>query len=207
VLEVSDRLLAKFPTSQTAFQSGFHALEQLKRLDEARKRAQARLDAIPNDRVALTTLGRAAVDSGNYAAAADYFAKTVASSEALPNDYNEHAWLALFAKGDLEKAVDEARRASSLQPQNYAFLNTLATLYAEQGRSAEARDMLLKSLVAFGDEDVRGADWYVVGRIAENYGINDIAKDAYGRVTKPENPAERVSAWELAQTRLAKMGK
>ncbi|HJW96239.1 MAG TPA: hypothetical protein VJ901_21705, partial [Thermoanaerobaculia bacterium] len=49
------------------------------------------------------------------------------------------------------------------------------------------------------------SDWYVLGRMAENYGVREAALAAYKRVDKKEN--DGASVWELAQRRLAAMGK
>jgi hypothetical protein len=73
-------------------------------------------------------------------------------------------------------------------------------LYAENGKSSEARDALLQSVDKQDDEELQAADWYVVGRIAENYGITDAAVEAYQKIEKPERVSG--STWELAQGRL-----
>ena len=40
--------------------------------------------------------------------------------EAKANDYNSLAWAAVFAGADLDKAIEDARRADGLQPGSYA---------------------------------------------------------------------------------------
>ena len=44
------------------------------------------------------------------------------------------------------------------------------------------------------------SDWYVIGRMAENYGVPEAAATAYKRVEK--TPADGLSTYELAQRRL-----
>ena len=200
VLATADRLAEKHPDSARAFGEGAHALSQLGRTDEARTRATARLQRMPDDRAALNVLASLALDRAEYGEAMTHYTRLLDSNKPAAVDYNQHAWTSLFAGADLEKAVESARQASAMLPDHHPTLNTLAVLYAELGKSSEARDTLLKSLQDEGDQ-VGPEDWYVVGRIAENYGIRDVAVEAYQRIEKPE---KRYSTpWELAQKRLA----
>jgi tetratricopeptide (TPR) repeat protein len=201
MLATAERLTERFPESGAAFRNVFLGLTKLKRDDEVPKRALARLDKYPGDMAALQVLGEHALEHGKYEDAARYFAGVLDRTSASPGDYNQHAWTAIFAKEDLEKAIEEARHAVTKAPNSYAILNTLAVLYAEHGQSTEAREALLQSVEKHEDDDIEASDWYVVGRIAENYGINDAAIEAYQNIEKPE---ERVSGttWELAQARL-----
>jgi hypothetical protein len=48
------------------------------------------------------------------------------------------------------------------------------------------------------------ADWYVVGRVAEAYGLADVAADAYARVQPDGHGAPTIT---LAQKRLKVLGK
>jgi Flp pilus assembly protein TadD len=189
-----------------AFRNAQFALHKLKRDDEGRKRALARLEKMPGDIAALQALGQGAVRQGAYAEAAKYFAGVLDRANATPGDYNEHAWTEIFAKGDLNKAIEEAQHATDQSPQSYAILNTLAVLYAEAGKSSEARDALLKSIELHDEDTLEPADWYVVGRIAENYGINDAAIEAYQKIEKPAEERGG-STYELAQNRLAALRK
>lgn len=208
VVVVADRLSEKYPTSASAFELGIAALMKNGRADEAGKRGLARLERLPGDRAALRTLGEVAFRAGDYSRAFEYYGKALEDPGAQALDYNQHAWIAIFAGGDLNKAIEESRQSIALAPSSSASLHTLATLYAEIGKSSEARDALLKSLDAGDQEEPESHDWYVLGRIAENYGIRDEAIEAYRRVTKEEVTAG--SSWVLAQKgleRLARAGK
>jgi tetratricopeptide (TPR) repeat protein len=200
-LAAAERLTERFPDSGAAFRNASAALTKLKRDDEVPKRALARLEKYPGDMAALQVLGEHALEHGAYDDAARYFAGVLDRTSAGPGDYNQHAWTAIFAKQDLEKAIEEARHAVTKAPESYAILNTLAVLYAEHGQSTEAREALLQSVDKHEDDAIEASDWYVVGRIAENYGITDAAVEAYQNIEKPK---EHVSGttWELAQARL-----
>jgi len=202
-LAAADRLAARFPDSAAAFEMGMAALDELDRTTEMRDRATLRLQRIANDTAALRALARLATRAGQHDAAQKYREQVIASAaEPTANDYNEQAWSALFAGTSLDEAVEHARRAIAIEPGHYPSLNTLAVLFAEQNSSTEAREMLLRSLIASKNEP-EDADWYVVGRIAENYGLREPAIEAYRKLTPPDDP--EASCWQLAQKRLAEL--
>jgi predicted Zn-dependent protease len=87
-----------------------------------------------------------------------------------------------------------------------ALLHTLASLYAETGKSLEAREALLQSMDDAGRDEPAPHDWYVLGRIAENYGATDAALAAYKKVDKPKESVA-ASTWVLAERRLKAIGK
>ncbi|HYH09319.1 MAG TPA: DUF3857 domain-containing protein [Thermoanaerobaculia bacterium] len=202
LLATADRLAEKYPESDSAFAQGVLALEKLKRGDDIRTRAQARLEKLSENRAALHARAQLALDRREYTDAFAHYTRLLQRSRPSAGDYNQHAWTAIFANADLEKAIENARQATEIES-TYPSLNTLAVLYAEQGKSAEARDTLLQSLEAHATDDVESADWYVVGRIAENYGIRDVALEAYRKIA--DDSERGASVYELAQKRLAKL--
>jgi Flp pilus assembly protein TadD len=200
LLETADRLAERHPDSATAFEWGYRALYQLKRFDEIEKRANARLARLADDPAALRSLGRLALERGQPAVAQKYFAEVIAKATTpSATDYNEQAWSALFSGSSIPDAIEQARQAVAIAPRHYASLNTLAALYAEQNSSAEARETFLQSLAA-GTDEMETQDWYIVGRIAENYGMREPAIEAYRKVEKPKSIEG--SSWQLAQKRL-----
>jgi hypothetical protein len=72
-------------------------------------------------------------------------------------------------------------------------LHTLATVYAEKGRVKEAQQLLAQSVAVSAGDRPGPEDWYVVGRLAEQCGITDYARVAYGRAedksTRLDSPA------------------
>jgi hypothetical protein len=56
-------------------------------------------------------------------------------------------------------------------------------------------------------DEPNGEVWYVLGRIAEQYGERDIAIADYRKLEKPKEPLSiPTSTWRLAQMRLKAMG-
>ena len=75
-------------------------------------------------------------------------------------------------KGQRETGSGLSRRFRSVEGRSPTptLLHTAASLYAETGKSVEAREVLLQSIALRGDDEPHPNSWYVFGRIAENYG-------------------------------------
>ena len=124
-----------------------------------------------------------------------------------PGDMNYVAWQRLAMAGtpgpagDLNSALELARKAVDKAPQNGGILNTLAALEAEHGDLDRAipdntRAMELRHII-----EPTADDWIVIGRILEQLGLTADAAAAYKRVT-PSPVDLLVSAHQLAQRRL-----
>jgi len=200
LLPISERLLTAAPDSASAFNLRAAALTESDRFDDAEKFAKSRLDKLARDEDAIRALGRVAMARGHYDECDKYYRQVIDELQPSSNDYNNAAWNILFIGKDLERAIGYARQASSRG--GASSLHTLAALYAETGKSLEAREALLRSMDDAGREDPASHDWYVLARIAENYGATDAALAAYKRVKKPAH-ASNDDTYVLAQRRLA----
>ncbi len=120
---------------------------------------------------------------------------------------NESAWLALYTGKVDDKDIAAGIKATQLSKDNPHILHTLACLYAEAGKTKEARDLLLKSMDDLNLDEPNDDYWYALGRIAEQYGERDIAMADYRKLEKPKQVLEiPTSTYELAQMRLKAMG-
>ncbi len=201
MLETADRLLEAAPVDEAAFFHATHALRRLDRPEEMARRAEARLKLMPDDETALETLASVATMRGQLARAQEYRRRIVEAGKATAHTYNELAWNTLFLGKVDEAAVEDALKANTLTSYaNASYVHTLATLYAELGKGPEARQLLLKSLELQGTKELESYDWYVVGRIAESYGLLEEARAAYAKVKSPRLDANSVDS--LATTRL-----
>ena len=174
--------------------------------DDVQQLLDARLKRLPGDPETIRALVEVAAGRGDFKQAAAYSKQIIDAGRATAADLNQYSWYLLV--GDLQ--LDEAERAAELARQRNAkdpnLLHTLAALYAENGKTREAREILLEAMDEWGLEEPNGASWYVLGRIAEQYGLNDVATAAYQRVDKPEETwMESTASWGLAQRRLAAM--
>jgi tetratricopeptide (TPR) repeat protein len=201
LLPIAERLANMNPDSGSAFRGRTSALRHLGRVDEALALANERLTRMPKDHDALMALSYASATQGNYEAASMWARRIVTDLTPTIDDYNHAAWLALFRGKDFDQAIDDARKAAA--DNSWATLNTLAALYAETGKSAEARQALLKGLERRFADQPSSSDWFVLGRIAENYGVKDAAVTAYKKVKPDDN--DGMSTWDLAQKRIAQL--
>ncbi len=118
------------------------------------------------------------------------------------------AWFGLVNGFLTPEVFQAAQRASVLS--NYtepSILRTLSAVYAEQGQTTEAREVLLKSMDLHDLKEPDSVSWYVFGRIAEQFGVREAAIAYYRKVTPPgpeEQPA--TSTYSLAQRRLMALG-
>jgi tetratricopeptide (TPR) repeat protein len=125
-----------------------------------------------------------------------------------PLEFNYVAWHHLGLTGtpgmpgDLTGALELARKAVGKAPQVGGVLNTLAALEAERGELDRAIHDSRKAMELHNAAEPTAGDWYVIGRILEQLGLNSDAITAYKRVTRPPED-EVVSPYLLAQRRLA----
>jgi len=200
---------AALPEAAPGSFAGFHlrawALKRAGHFVEMRKVAEAAVAGWPDLEPARLMLADALVKTGEPARAEALLRRYAESTRRRPADLNDLAWLAL-CRGDVGAAtLEAARHAVELDGRrNPDALNTLASVLAERDAPDEAREILLESFDRRGDDGPTSYDWYVVGRIAEGYGVKDAALAAYARVEKPAE-ADPIGPWVLADRRVRKL--
>jgi transglutaminase-like putative cysteine protease len=205
-LEAATSLHARAPTSRIGFEGRVRALYYLGRDAEADALVAERLARMPADLVALRLRARGAQQRKDYPEAHARWKAVVASGRAEAGDYNEVAWASLFLDRGDGPDVESAGRATQLMPTVPSYLHTLGCVYAELGRTKEARDILMNALLLTSLADPDGNYWYAFGRIAEHVGELDVARAYYAKVEPPERAAfVQATSWQLAQRRLAAM--
>lgn len=199
---LSARLLEREPRSALAFVGLCEALLELGRYDEVERLADERLTLLPEDAEALRFLARAAARSSGVEAAIRYFDRLRGTGALSLDDANLWAWLSLFRDPVPEEALALAQRgAEASQFHDPEVLHTLAAVAAALGRPAEAHQALKKSLELRDDPRPTSVDGYVYGRILEQYGFAEAAREQYERVERPQDGGG-FTAFELAQRRL-----
>lgn len=203
-IEVVEGLLEAHPDSLNAFTWYSIALANLRRWSDLRISAEGRLKRIPDDAMAIRILSDLAAREGDFEKAERFGNRLAELGKAEAGDLNNRAWRAQFLRPFRVEALDEAQRAVSLSQNTEAhILHTLACLYTEVGRPGDALGVINQSLEVAAKEEPDPDDWYVFGRIAEQYGELEPAMAAYRKVEAP-NPEEdsKELAYYLAQKRL-----
>jgi len=207
LLDVSSALLKQEPESKQAFLYNSEALMGLGRYDDALALADARLKLLDNDRDAISMKMEIEANRGDFAVAHGWGEKLLALGQENGEMLNNLAWEALFTGKVTDDDIATAVKATQLQKDAPDILHTLACLYAETGKTKEAHDLLLRAMDDWNLDEPNDEVWYVLGRIAEQYGERDIAIADYHKLQKPKRVlAIPTSTWRLAQIRLKAMG-
>lgn len=205
-LSVVSDLASAHPESESVFQGLQYCLRALGRSDEADILAENRLKRLPGDLAAMRSLAFNAQSRGNYLKERGFWQQIIESGQPEPVDLNNSSWSALFTgkvqPADLENAV----KAAQLSNNSTYVLHTLGCVYAEVGKTKEAREVLVQAMDSLNLDEPDDNYWYAFGRIAEQYGEKDAAIADYNRISKPKIEIELpTSPYRLAQIHLQAM--
>lgn len=202
-LRAAERLEQARPGSQVALQARVAGLGQLGRGEDARRLLDERLRTDGRSRPILALSARLAELAGDHARAERLYERMEQLGVTEAEDRNSRAWNRLFLGPITAEMLEGARRSilgSGEKRVSRSAYHTLAALHAEAGRVAEARQFLLEGIGPAGE--LREEDWLVIGRIAEELGRNEAAREAYERVRAPAEQVRAISSYALAQRRL-----
>ena len=207
LLVVASGLAKQYPESRQAFLMQSSALRGLGRYAEADQLAQDRLKRLPDDLDGMRALVRSATAREDYRLAYERTKEVVKLEKSDASDKNELAWYALFTGKVSNEDVETALAAAQGNQNNGNVLHTLGCIYAEVGKTKEAREVLVHAMDLGNLDEPNDAFWYAFGRVAEQYGELDIARADYERVSKPKNAMQVPSSpYRLAQLRMKAMG-
>ncbi len=126
-------------------------------------------------------------------------ARICGNPKATAFDWNDLAWIGLFAQSDDKTIRDAAEKAAQLtQGRSTSVLQTLAVVQASTGMLEQARLNAYHLMDEAADSDELVT---VFGRITEELDLRNIASEYYRRVKKPEGNAT-LSNYAFAQMRL-----
>lgn len=207
-LAVSSDMYTQFPESKSAFAFECFDLRALGRFEEADRLVKERLARIPNDVDAMRTSAYNAVTRGDYEEAHAIEEKIISDGKGEAPDLNGVAWDALFTGKIAAADIEAAIKGAQLSNNSASILHTLGCVYAEVGKTQEAREVLVQAMDKMDLDEPDDNYWYAFGRIAEQYGELKSAVHDYNRVEKPKRALEiPTSSYRLAQLRLAAMEK
>jgi tetratricopeptide (TPR) repeat protein len=202
-LPLAAGIFQQYPESKRAFFTNTFCLRALGRFEEAEDLARKRLKKMPDDTDALRALAYNASAREDYRAAHDWNQKIVDTGKAEAQDLNGLAWETLFYGRDGGPDIETAIRATQMSQNAPNILHTLACLYAEAGKTKEAREVLIQAMDLKELDEPDPDYWYALGRIAEQYGEKEVALADYAKVTRPKQAIQIPdSTYRLAQNRL-----
>jgi tetratricopeptide (TPR) repeat protein len=195
-------LLKAFPNSLRAFDLAQRSFAGLKRFDEWDKLVQARRAAHPDELAYIRSAARLAAYRGQFDKAREIIKTIMDKGQSNSEDLNLYAWFALALPTSVDQeAIDTAVRATDLSKGSFAIQHTLGCVYAQAGKTTQARELLLKAMDANHLEKPNSEIWFGFALIAEQYGAAAAAREMFARVEKPKTdyPA---SSYALAQQHL-----
>jgi tetratricopeptide (TPR) repeat protein/transglutaminase-like putative cysteine protease len=201
--EIATEILKKYPDSYTALGFAGRADESQKNWDDWKQLLDAQLSRHPSDETLIRMKAGYLEAHGEWAAARSTMQTLIDKGKATAEDYERYGWSALFDNSVNDDAVKAARQAVTLT-NNSGFdeLLTLACLYGAQGKTNEARDLMVKTMRTFNMEMPNDSLWFVLATMYEKFGVYDAAIEAYEKVKKPEGHIAATSTYVLAQSRL-----
>lgn len=177
------------------------ALARCGRFDEADHLFDAILVKDPDNRDAMLARFHVAVARGQMSEALRRADAITQDPNVTHRELNTIAWIRLGEGSDLATALDLARKAVQAAKDSAPAINTLAAIEAELGHLDRAITDNWKAMALHTSDVPQAADWYVVGRINEQLGLEADAAAAYQRVAK--SSGEWPTSYDLAQKRLA----
>ena len=204
MLPLTEELRMAAPASVRAFDLSVSAYRGLKRFDDWDKLVQERMKQFPDELAYVRSASMLAAYRGEFGKSREITKGIIDKGQSTANDLNLYAWYALPLPAPIgQDAIEAAERANELTKNNsFAILHTLACLYADAGKAARARELLLKAMDVQHDDEPSSEVWFGLGLVAEQYGAFNAAETMYHRVEKPkvEYPG---SSYAVAQQRLS----
>ena len=196
-------LLKAYPDSVTAIEFVGQADYLTKDWADWNTMLDSRLSKHPTNRELLLQKAGALQAQGDFAGARKTLQVVLDGGQAVSNDYNFFAWNALFENKVDAEAAKAGQQANMLSKNaSFADLHTLACVYAAQGKSIEARQVLSQAMAAANLAEPNSVTWFAFGAIYEDYGVLDAAVAAFNKVEKPDQPPGPTDTYILAQNHL-----
>ena len=205
---VGSRVFESYPQSDLAFSMLTISLQKQGLWGEFDRLVDRHLNESPDAVVAIRAKVTGALQRGDLDTVIALTERLRQQGHMTSNDLNNRAWSAIVAvriDKDAVEAIEQAILLGQNDPSPHRF-HTQAAIYAETGRPADARQVLLQYLLRAGLAEPDPGTWYVLGRLAEAYGELEAARDYYERVERPKNPNDIAdSSYAIAQRKLSRL--
>jgi tetratricopeptide (TPR) repeat protein len=212
-LAAAEKLLAAHPGSRKARQLKLDALESLKRYDAFERLARQALAEEKGDSFrktsALMRLAEVLSKAGKFAEARRTFQQVIDDGQSYDRTraLSEAAWLSLFIEPRPPNALELAQQgAQHDRIGRHDSLLTLACLQIDHGKLGEAQRTFERLIENDKTPKLREGTRFVLGALAEAYGLFDEARSWYQSVEAPYD-GRPASVHALAQRRLKALDK
>jgi tetratricopeptide (TPR) repeat protein len=207
LLSAAQELLKAAPSSVRAFNLLAAAYRRLRFYDDWDNLVQGKMHQYPDELAYTRSAAALEADRGRTEKSREILRGIIDRGKATEEDLNLYAWYALLLPNPItDETLDMAHRANDLgKNSDFNVLHTLACVYAQAGKTSQAREYLLKAMDAAQLEEPNSEVWFGFGLIAEQYGAADAADRMYHRVEKPEFEYPG-SSYEISRRHLAAMG-
>lgn len=199
------RLAAAHPDAPGPAMLAADALRTSNRTAEARAAYEHLVVRFPKLKAPRLMLSNTIAGLGDIPGARSALAAAIDAGVSDAEVYNNLAWLYLFAPTDYARAESFALEAAQRSSwSNGGVLHTLAAALIERDRPREAWDLFLR--LADMKPEIDPVLWYVHARVAEAYGLDDVARAAYEKAAKGEGHSP-IATSVLARARFAGLTK
>jgi TonB family protein len=199
LLPVALDLSKAYPDSLFAFDLVTAGYMGTKHFDDWDALLQSRIHDHPDEVAYQRSAVRLANAHSQFARAREIGKTLIDKGQAKASDLNDYAWYALALPGPIDQdTIDKAVRANDLNKDSFNLQHTLGCIYAQAGKTTEARELLLKAMETSHLEEPNSEVWFGFALIAEQYGVTDAAARMFARVEKP-NMDYPGSTYALAQ--------
>lgn len=203
---VARRLVEGHPTAAEPLTMWGIAAAALHHPEAARAASVAAMRAQPDEIAHVRLSATLAGEARDTAEELALWQRAITMPKATASDYNELAWASLTDPAYRARAVDWSIRGNQISGfANAAQLNTLAIVLIEAGRPDEAREVIVKAEPLLTTKDTRSAEaWtYARGRLAEVWGLPDVAASLYAKIGAPSPTATLTDVRVMAAARKA----
>lgn len=146
---------------------------------------------------------QALLAQGDYQGAYGALQKRVANGSKNQEDFNSLAWLSLFTGTMGNDDINTGIKAYQLMKDNPGVIHTLACQLVEVAQFDDAVHLLQQAMTIEGELLPSASYRYILGRIAQLAGLDDVAQKFYQSIPKPAMPLMREeSTWALANQRM-----
>lgn len=202
-LAAAERITSISGDADRAYPIRRQALAALGREEELMALVEGRILDRPGEVGDLEWLAAHLAAAGRLAEARSVVARAL---DRAPNNAvltNEYAWLGVRMGQPSAADLRALERVCPAETCATESLHTIATLQAELGMTSEALVSLHASIARRRTAEPKTFDWYVIGRIGEQLGRPDAARQAYTRALVAGPDAD--SSARLAEGRLAQL--